>query len=94
MFECGVDVSSLARLYFKHKSPLCTNLPHVLSVTICHDQLVSSNSNNEEFYTLELACITGVIMRALRRLLCDLSLVILSGHLKSCTHLIGFVLLL
>lgn len=92
MFECGVDVSSLARLYFKHKSPLYTNLPHVLGVTICHDQLVSGISNNEEFYTL--ACITGVIMRVLRRLLCDLSLEILSGHLKRCTHLIGFALLL
>ena len=71
---------------------LYTQIFLVLSVTICHDQLVSGISNNEEFYTL--ACITGVIMRVLRRLLCDLSLEILSGHLKRCTHLIGFVLLL
>ena len=69
---------------------LYTQIFLVLSVTICHDQLVSGISNNEEFYTL--ACITGVIMRVLRRLLCDLSLEILSGHLKRCTHLIGFVL--
>ena len=71
---------------------LYTQIFLVLSVTICHDQLVSGISNNEEFYTL--ACITGVIMRVLRRLLCDLSLEMLSGLLKRCTHLIGFVLLL
>lgn len=41
---------------------LYTQIFLVLSVTICHDQLVSGISNNEEFYTL--ACITGVIIES------------------------------